>query len=102
MIKVPFKNVERNTEPLGLIYTDICDLKFIQTRGGKRYFITFIDDSSRYCYVYLLRSKDEAVEVFKHYKLEVENQLSKKIKIIRSDRGGEYDAPLMNIVHKMA
>ena len=102
MIKVPFKNVERNTEPLGLIYTDICDLKFIQTRGGKKYFITFIDDSSRYCYVYLLRSKDEAVEVFKYYKLEVENQLSKKIKIIRSDRGGEYDAPLMNIVHKMA
>ena len=93
MTKVPFKKVERNTEPLGLIHIDICDLKFIQTRGGKKYFITFIDDSSRYCYVYLLRGKDEAVEVFKHYKLEVENQLSKKIKIIRSDRGGEYDAP---------
>ena len=93
MTKVPFKNVERNTEPLGLIHTDICDLKFIQTKGGKKYFITFIDDSSRYCYVYLLRSKDEAVEVFKHYNLEVENQLRKKIKIIRSDRGGEYEAP---------
>ena len=92
MTKVPFKNVERNTEPLGLIHTDICDLKFIQTRGGKKYFITFIDDSLRYCYVYLLRSKYEAVEVFKHYKLEVENQLGKKIKIM-SDRGGEYDAP---------
>ena len=33
------------------------------------------------------------MEVFKHYKLQVENQLRKKIKIIRSDRGGEYDAP---------
>ena len=92
MTKVPFKNIERNTEPLGLIHTDICDLNFIQTRGGKKYFITFIDDSSRYCYVYLLRSKDEVVEAFKHYKLEVENQLGKKIKIM-SDRGGEYDAP---------
>ena len=93
MTKVPFKYVERNIEPLRLIHRDICDLKFIQTRGGKKYFITFIDDNSRYCYIYLLRSKDEAVEVFKHYKLEVENQLGKKIKIIRSDKGGEYDAP---------
>ena len=78
MTKVPFKNVERNTEPLGLIHTDICDLKFIQTTGGKKYFITFIDDSSRYCYIYLLRSKDETMDVFKHYKLEVENQLAKR------------------------
>ena len=93
MTKVPFKNVEINTEPLGLIHIDICDIKFIQTKGGKKYFITFIDDSSRYCYVYLLRRKHEAVEVFKHYKLEVENQLGKTIKIIRSDRGGEYDTP---------
>ena len=39
------------------------------------------------------RSKDEVVGVFKHFKNEVENQLSKKIKIIRSDRDGEYKAP---------
>ena len=40
-----------------------------------------------------MRSKDEAVEAFRQYKLEVENQLGKTIKIVRSDRGGEYDAP---------
>ena len=55
--------------------------------------MTFIDDCSRYCYVYLLRSKDEALEKFMHYKNEVENQLGRRIKVIRSDRGGEYDAP---------
>ena len=65
----------------------------MQTRGGKKYFITFIDDCTRYSYVYLLRSKDEALEVFKHYKNETENQLSKKIKVIRSNSGGEYEAP---------
>ena len=54
--------------------------------------MTFIDDCIRYCYVYLLRSKDEALEKFMHYKNEVENQLGRKIKAIRSDRGGEYDA----------
>ena len=71
----------------------MCDLKLVQTRGGKRYFVTFIDDYTRYSYVYLIRSKDEAVEMFKIFKIEVENQLSKKIKILRSDRGGEYESP---------
>ena len=91
--KAHFHPVERSTEPLELIHGDICDLKFVQTRGGKKYFITFIDDCTRYCYVYLLRSKDEALEAFTNYKNEVENQLSKNIKAIRSDRGGEYVAP---------
>ena len=54
--------------------------------------MTFIDDCTRYYYVYLLRSKDEALEKFIHYKNEVENQLGRKIKAIQSDRGGEYDA----------
>ena len=60
---------------------------------GKKYFITFIDDCTRYCYVYLLNSQDGAIEAFKQYKIEVENQLNKKIKMIRSDRGGEYEFP---------
>ena len=60
---------------------------------GKKYFITFIDDCTRYCYVYLLNSQDEAIDAFKQYKIEVENQLNKKIKMIRSDRGGEYEFP---------
>ena len=42
-----------------------------------------------YCYIYLLRSKDEALEIFKHYKNEVKNQLDKKIKVIKSYRGGK-------------
>ena len=66
-------------------------MKSTPSRGGKKYFITFIDDCTQYCYVYLLNSKDEAIEAFKQYKNEVENQLNKKIKMIRSDRGGEYE-----------
>jgi hypothetical protein len=50
------------------------------TKGGKRYFMTFIDDYTRFCYVYLLKSKDEALNYFKIYKAKVENQLEKKIK----------------------
>ena len=65
----------------------------VQTRYGKKYFITFIDDCTRYYYIYILRSKDEAIEAFKNYKNEVANQLGCKIKSIRSDRGGGYVAP---------
>jgi hypothetical protein len=55
-------------------------------------FITFINDPTRFCYVYLLKSKDEALHYFKTYKVEVENQLERKFKLLRSDRGGEYFA----------
>ena len=93
LTRTSFQSIERSSEPLELIHSDIYDLKFIQTRGGKKYFLTLIDDCIRYCYVYLLRSKDEALEMFQHFKNEVENQLDRKIKVIRSDRGGEYEAP---------
>ena len=95
--KHPYKSVERNSNPLDLIHTDICDMKSTPSRGGKKYFITFIDDCTRYCYVYLLNSKDEAIDAFRQYKTEVENQLDKKIKMIRSDRGGEYESPFAQI-----
>ena len=91
-----FQSIERSSEPLELIHSYICDLKFIQTRGGKKYFLTLIDDCIRYCYVYSLRSKYEALKMFKHFKNEVENQLDRKIKVIRSDRGGEYEAPFVD------
>ena len=93
LTRTSFQSIERSSEPLELIHSNICDLKFIQTRGGKKYFLTLIDDCTRYCYVYLLRSKDEALKMFQHFKNKVENQLDRKIKVIRSDRGGEYEAP---------
>ena len=75
---------------LELVYSDVCELNGILTRGGKRYFITFINDFSRFTYVYLMRNKDELFDMFKRYKIEVENQKDRKIKILQSDRGGEY------------
>ena len=59
------------------------------TRGGKKLYVTFIDDYSRFTRVYLLGNKDETFDMFSSYKVEVENQLDRKIKRIRSDRGGD-------------
>ena len=47
--------------------------------------------------VYLLKSKDEAIEKFVLYKNEVENQLNKKIKVLRSDQGGEYELSFVDV-----
>ncbi|KAL6338645.1 hypothetical protein AAG906_021462 [Vitis piasezkii] len=58
--------------------------------NGQQYFITFIDDYSRYGYLYLIHEKSQSLDVFKNFKAEVENQLSKKIKVVKSDCGGEY------------
>ena len=79
--------VARELAPLELIHSDICEMNGVLTKGGKRYFLTFIDDCTRFCYVYLLKTKDEALHYVKIYKAEVENQLEKKIKKLRSDRG---------------
>jgi transposase InsO family protein len=76
--------------PLELIYSDIYEMNGVLTEGGQRYFMTMIDGAYRYCYVYLLKTKDEALNYFKTYKAEVENQLKKKIKCFRFDHGGEY------------
>ncbi|GJS83180.1 pol polyprotein [Tanacetum coccineum] len=95
-----FQMVKRKTKPLDMIYTDICDLKSLPTKGGNKYFIAFIDDCIKYCYVYLLKSKDEAIDKFVLYKTEVENQLGRKIKVVQSDRGGEYVSPFANLCAK--
>jgi hypothetical protein len=47
---------ERHLAPLELIHYDLCEMNGVLTKGGKRYFMVLIDDASRYCYVYLLKS----------------------------------------------
>ena len=91
MTKRPFAGqMERAQGLLDLVHTDICGPLSVTTQGGHSYFITFTDDFSRYGYVYLLRHKSDAFGKFREFQNEVENQLERKIKALRSDRGGEY------------
>lgn len=90
LTRKPFPSVTRSTELLELIHSDTCDFRSFATRAGMKYFITFIDDHSRFCHVYLLKTKDEAFEKFKEFRTRVEKQLGRPIKRLRSDRGGEY------------
>ena len=62
----------------------------VQGRGGYEYFITFIDDYSRYGYAYLICHKSEAFEKFQEYKAKTKKQLGFHFKQLLSGRGGEY------------
>jgi hypothetical protein len=53
-------------------------------------FINFIDDYTRYGYIFLIKEKAQALDIFKSFKAKVELQLNKMIKQVRSDHGGEY------------
>ena len=77
----PFLEVKMTMRPfkakevLDLVHTDICGPMSTSARGGYEYFITFINDYSRYGYIYLMHHKSEAFEKFKEFKAEVENHL---------------------------
>ena len=62
----------------------------MKTRHGAFYFITFIDDYTRFGHVYLISHKSEAFDCFICYSKLVENQLNANIKALRTDRGREY------------
>ena len=91
MTKTPFSGtMERATDLLEIIHTDVCDLMSVEARGRYHYFLTFTDDLSRYGYIYLMKHKSETFEKFKEFQREVENHPIKKIKFLRFDHGGEY------------
>ncbi|GJW04992.1 zinc finger, CCHC-type containing protein [Tanacetum coccineum] len=75
----PFKDIKRNSVLLELIHSDLCDFHATPSIGNKKYVVTYIDDASRFCYVYLLHAKDEALDKFKIYKTEVELQQNRII-----------------------
>jgi hypothetical protein len=62
----------------------------VRARHGGRYFITFIDDYTRYGHVYLISHKSEALAYFKKFITLVENQLDRNVKALRIDHGREY------------
>jgi hypothetical protein len=80
---------KRSARVLEIIHTDICGPFPVKSMYGFDSFITFTDDFSHYGYIYLIKERSEALDKFKIFKAEVENQHNIKIKIVKSDCGGE-------------
>src|SRR5271163_724635 len=87
----PFgSTISRSSEILGRIHTDLCGPMLTPSISGARYILTFIDDTTRFATVYFINNKSDTFDQFVDHLTYVENQSSKKLKILRSDGGGEY------------
>ena len=73
------KNVKQSTGILEIVHTDICGPFPVKSVDGYDLFITFTDDYSRYGYIYPIKERSEALDKFKIFKAEVENQHNLKI-----------------------
>jgi hypothetical protein len=83
-------NDNRSKGILDLIHSDVCGPMSVVSIGGFNYYVSFIDDHSRKSWIYFVKTKDEVFSQFQEFKALVENQTGIKIKILRSDNGGEY------------
>ena len=60
------------------------------SRDNHRYFVTFIDEKSKYTWITLLPSKDRVFDAFKNFEAYISNHFNCKLKVLRTDNGGEY------------
>lgn len=91
MTVLPFKQSHSPCEEtLRLVYSDVVGPFRTESTGHARYFVTFIDDRTRWCEVYFLKNKNGVLDAFKLYQKLVEKQTGKRIKYLQSDNGGEY------------
>src|ERR1043165_3980097 len=90
--KVTFVKTGRapKAQKLELIHSDVYGPTSVASLGGSRYFVTFIDDSTRKVWVYFLKHKSEVFDTFKKWKSAVELETDLKVKCLKSDNGGEY------------
>ena len=86
----PAHQEKRQTGLLELIHTDLCGPVQTRSLGGASQFLTFIDDRSRYTWVYFIRRRVDVFKYFKEFRTRIENKIEKCIKIPRFDNGGQY------------
>lgn len=85
----------RATAVLQLVHSDVCG-PLPKSLGGKEYFLTFIDDYTRFCVVYFLRHKSDTYSCFLEYEAWAELQTGSKLKQLRTDNGGEFTSGEFN------
>ena len=88
---LPFNNSDSFASVLfDLVYSDVWGPSPIFTMRGSRYFVIFIDDYSRFTWIYLMHSRSELLGIYDAFQRMIQTQFSRKIKIFRSDNAQEY------------
>lgn len=75
--------------PLELVFSDVWG-PAPSSVGNKNYYVSFIDDFSKFIWVYLLKHKSEVFSKFREFQTLVEHSFNTKIKAMQTDWGGEY------------
>ena len=88
---LPFNISEsKSTDIFDLIHSDVWRSSSISSIGGSRYFVVFVDDYSRYSWIFHMKHHSELLQVYFNFAKMVETQFSKHIKNFRSDNALEY------------
>ena len=88
---MPFNTSESiSTDIFDLIHYDVWGPSSVSSIGGSRYFVVFVDDYSRYSWIFNMKHHSELLEVYSNFAKMVETQFSKRIKIFRSDNALKY------------
>ena len=72
------------------IHTDVCGPFSVASTAKHRYYVIFVDDFSRKCWIFFMQKKDQTFSKFCEFKALVEKESGKQVKALRSDNGGEY------------
>ena len=83
------KSLSKANKPFELVHSDVCAMD-TESIGGNRYFVTFIDDFTSFCYCFPIKRKSQVPDLFIDFVTAVQTQYDRQVKILRSDRGGEY------------
>ena len=86
--RLKFESTVHSTkEKLAYLHSNLWRPAKVNSLGGCRYFLSFIDDYLRIIWVYVLKNKNEVLERFKRWKIRVETQTNLKVKTLRIDNG---------------
>ena len=100
---IPKDGTVRAVRRLQLIHSDVCGSMRTPSIGGYLYFVTFIDDFSRFMWLYPLKEKSEVFTKFRHFITQTENYASEKLGTLRTDQGGNTcQRNFMHILQKEA
>ena len=99
---IPFNNsVSHALSPFDLIHSNVWGPSPITTQGGSRYFVIFVDDFSRYTWIYLFKKRSKLYQMYHDFTKMIETQFSKAIKVFRFDSAQEYKAyEFTSILHQ--